>query len=109
MPRVLARKGYFGTSILFIYNSSSAIQVLFSLVLHFFSPLPSQHSGKLNGVDLLQEVKGEAEDCLETAQSMISAESEAQDESELKASEVFMNGSDLKSDEGSVTELKDSR
>uniref|UniRef100_A0A8C3Y9Q7 MAP7 domain containing 3 n=1 Tax=Catharus ustulatus TaxID=91951 RepID=A0A8C3Y9Q7_CATUS len=64
--------------------------------------------GKLNGVGLLQEVKGEAEDCLETAQSMISAESEAQDESELKASEVFMNGSDLKSDEGSVTDLKDS-
>ncbi|XP_016153698.1 PREDICTED: MAP7 domain-containing protein 3 isoform X7 [Ficedula albicollis] len=66
--------------------------------------------GKLNGVDLLQEVKGETEDCLETAQSMISAESEAQDEPELKASEVFMNGSDLKSDEGSlsVTELKDS-
>ncbi|XP_066038204.1 MAP7 domain-containing protein 3 isoform X11 [Chamaea fasciata] len=66
--------------------------------------------GKLNGVDLLQKVKGEAKDCLETAQSMISAESEAQDESELKASEVFMNGSDLKSDEGSlsVTELKDS-
>lgn len=60
---------------------------------------------------MLQEVKGEVEDCLETAQSMISAESEAQDESELKASEVFMNGSDLKSDEGSlsVTELKDSR
>ncbi|XP_014110780.1 PREDICTED: MAP7 domain-containing protein 3 isoform X10 [Pseudopodoces humilis] len=66
--------------------------------------------GKLNGVDLLQEVKGETEDCLETAQGMISAESEAQAESELKASEVFMNGSDLKSDEGSlsVTELKDS-
>ncbi|XP_063280772.1 ensconsin-like isoform X2 [Prinia subflava] len=58
--------------------------------------------GKLNGVDLLQEVKGEAEDCLDTAQSMISAESEAQDESELKASEVFMNGSDLKSEEGSL-------
>ncbi|XP_041340931.1 MAP7 domain-containing protein 3 isoform X13 [Pyrgilauda ruficollis] len=66
--------------------------------------------GKLNGVDLLQDVKGEAEDCLETAQSMISAESEAQDESEVKATEVFMNGSDLKSDKGSlsVTELKDS-
>ncbi|NXQ56391.1 MA7D2 protein, partial [Anthoscopus minutus] len=66
--------------------------------------------GKLNGVDLLQEVKGEAEDCLETVQGMISAESEAQVESELKASEVFVNGSDLKSDEGSpsVTELKDS-
>ncbi|XP_068060793.1 MAP7 domain-containing protein 3 [Anomalospiza imberbis] len=66
--------------------------------------------GKLNGVDLLQGIKGEAEDCLETAQSIISAESEAQDESELKASEVFMNGSDLKSDKGSlsVTELKDS-
>ncbi|RMC08169.1 hypothetical protein DUI87_15203 [Hirundo rustica rustica] len=66
--------------------------------------------GKLNGVDLLQEVKAEAEDCLETAQCMFSAESEAQDESELKASEVFMNGSDLRSDEGSlsVTQLKDS-
>ncbi|RLW02565.1 hypothetical protein DV515_00007162 [Chloebia gouldiae] len=66
--------------------------------------------GKLNGVDLLQGIKGEAEDCLETAKSMISAESEAQDESELKASEVFMNGSDLKSDKESlsVTELKDS-
>lgn len=60
---------------------------------------------------MLQKVKGEAEDCLETAQSMISAESEEQDESELKASEVFMNGSDLKSGEESlsVTELKDSR
>ncbi|XP_027543169.1 MAP7 domain-containing protein 3 isoform X8 [Neopelma chrysocephalum] len=66
--------------------------------------------GKLNGIDLLQEVKGEAEGCLETAQSLISAESEEQDESELKASEVFMNGGDLKSDEGSlsVSELKDS-
>ncbi|XP_017598557.1 PREDICTED: MAP7 domain-containing protein 3 isoform X8 [Corvus brachyrhynchos] len=66
--------------------------------------------GKLNGVDLVQKVKEEAEDCLETAQSMISAESEEQDESELKASEVLMNGSDLKSDEESlsVTELKDS-
>ncbi|XP_017926186.2 MAP7 domain-containing protein 3 isoform X6 [Manacus vitellinus] len=63
--------------------------------------------GKLNGIDLLQEVKREAEGCLETAQSLISEE---QDESELKASEVFMNGSDLKSDEGSlsVSELKDS-
>ncbi|XP_030823312.1 MAP7 domain-containing protein 3 isoform X1 [Camarhynchus parvulus] len=66
--------------------------------------------GKLNGVDLLQDVKGEAEDCLETAQSVISAEYEAQDGSELKATEVFMNGSDLKSDKGSlsVSELKDS-
>ncbi|KAM6198038.1 MAP7 domain-containing protein 3 isoform 7-T7 [Sarcoramphus papa] len=66
--------------------------------------------GKLNGVDLAQEVKGEAESCLETAHSLISAESEEQDVSELKASEVFMNGGDLKSDEGSllVTELKDS-
>ncbi|XP_053931201.1 MAP7 domain-containing protein 3 isoform X14 [Cuculus canorus] len=66
--------------------------------------------GKLNGVDLLQEVKGEAEGCLETVHSLISAESEEQDLSELKAGEVFMNGSDLKSDDGSllVTELKDS-
>ncbi|XP_069723846.1 MAP7 domain-containing protein 3 isoform X2 [Phaenicophaeus curvirostris] len=66
--------------------------------------------GKLNGVDLLQEVKGEAEGCLEIAHSLISTESEEQDVSELKASEVFMNGSDLKSDDGSllVTELKDS-
>ncbi|KAM6300272.1 MAP7 domain-containing protein 3 [Aegotheles albertisi] len=64
--------------------------------------------GKLNGVDLPQE--GEAEGCLETTHSLISAESEEQDVSELKASEVFMNGGDLKSDEGSllVTELKDS-
>ncbi|XP_074771594.1 MAP7 domain-containing protein 3 isoform X9 [Athene noctua] len=66
--------------------------------------------GKLNGIDLAQEVKGEAEGCLGTAHSLISAESEEQDVSELKASEVFMNGGDLKSDEGSllVTELKDS-
>ncbi|KAM7008324.1 MAP7 domain-containing protein 3 isoform 5-T5 [Passerculus sandwichensis] len=65
---------------------------------------------KLNGVDLLQDIKGETENCLETTQSMISAECEAQDESELKASEVFMNGSDLKSPKGSlsVCELKDS-
>nr|XP_010311283.1 PREDICTED: MAP7 domain-containing protein 3 [Balearica regulorum gibbericeps] len=64
--------------------------------------------GKLNGIDLPQEVK--AEGCLETAQSLISAESEEQDVSALKASEVFMNGGDLKSNEGSllVTELKDS-
>ncbi|CAM9374024.1 unnamed protein product [Bubo scandiacus] len=66
--------------------------------------------GKLNGIDLAQEVKGEAEGCLGTAHSLVSAESEEQDVSELKASEVFMNGGDLKSDEGSllVTELKDS-
>ncbi|XP_030352824.1 MAP7 domain-containing protein 3 isoform X13 [Strigops habroptila] len=66
--------------------------------------------GKLNGIDLLQEVKGEAEGCLGTAHSLISAESEEQDVSEVKASEVFMNGSDLKSDEESllVPELKDS-
>ncbi|KAM6056765.1 MAP7 domain-containing protein 3 isoform 12-T12 [Theristicus caerulescens] len=65
--------------------------------------------GKLNGVDLAQEVKEEAEGCLETAHSLISTESEEQDVSELKASDVFMNGGDLKSDEGSllVTELKD--
>ncbi|KAM7094399.1 MAP7 domain-containing protein 3 isoform 2-T2 [Ciconia maguari] len=65
--------------------------------------------GKLNGIDLAQEVKGEAEGCSETAHSLISTESEEQDVSELKASEVFMNGGDLKSDEGSllVTELKD--
>ncbi|XP_030904102.2 MAP7 domain-containing protein 3 isoform X2 [Melopsittacus undulatus] len=66
--------------------------------------------GKLNGIDLLQEVKGEAEGCLETAHSLISTESEEQEVSEVKASEVFMNGSDLKSDERSllVPELKDS-
>ncbi|KAM6323334.1 MAP7 domain-containing protein 3 [Podargus strigoides] len=66
--------------------------------------------GKLNGIDLPQEDKGEAEGCLEAAHSLISAESGEQDVSELKASEVFMNGGDLKSDEGSllVTELKDS-
>ncbi|KAM9537826.1 MAP7 domain-containing protein 3 isoform 13-T13 [Guaruba guarouba] len=66
--------------------------------------------GKLNGIYLLQEVKGEAEDCLETAHSLISAESEEQEVSEVKASEVFMNGSDLKNDERSllVPELKDS-
>ncbi|XP_029852386.1 MAP7 domain-containing protein 3 isoform X13 [Aquila chrysaetos chrysaetos] len=66
--------------------------------------------GKLNGIELAQEVKGEAEGCLETANSLISTESEEKDLSELKASEVFMNGGDLKSDEGSllVTELKDS-
>ncbi|XP_009285841.1 PREDICTED: MAP7 domain-containing protein 3 [Aptenodytes forsteri] len=65
--------------------------------------------GKLNGIDVAQEVKGEAEGCLETAHSLISTESEEQGVSELKASEVFMNGDDLKSDEGSllVTELKD--
>ncbi|KAM9600408.1 MAP7 domain-containing protein 3 isoform 3-T3 [Morphnus guianensis] len=66
--------------------------------------------GKLNGIELAQEVKGEAEGCLETANSLISTESEETDLSELKASKVFMNGGDLKSDEGSllVTELKDS-
>ncbi|XP_009570591.1 PREDICTED: MAP7 domain-containing protein 3, partial [Fulmarus glacialis] len=65
--------------------------------------------GNLNGIDLAQEVKGEAEGCLETVHSLISTESEEQDVSELKTSEVFMNGGDLKSDEGSllVTELKD--
>ncbi|XP_063203417.1 MAP7 domain-containing protein 3 isoform X12 [Chroicocephalus ridibundus] len=66
--------------------------------------------GKLNGVELPQEVKGEAEGCLETACDLISANSEEHDVAELKASEVFMNGGDLKSDDGSllVTELKDS-
>ncbi|XP_009641134.1 MAP7 domain-containing protein 3 [Egretta garzetta] len=65
--------------------------------------------GKLNGIDLAQEVQGEAEGCLETVHCLISTESDEQDVSELKASEVFMNGGDLKSDEGSllVTELKD--
>lgn len=67
--------------------------------------------GKLNGIDLPQEVKGETEGCLQTAHSLISTEFEQQDVSELKANEVFMNGSDLKSDDGSLlfTELKDSR
>ncbi|XP_064374385.1 MAP7 domain-containing protein 3 [Dromaius novaehollandiae] len=66
--------------------------------------------GKLNGVDLPQEVKQEIEGCSEIERRLISKESEEQDESELKASEIFMNGSDLKSDEGSllVTEIKDS-
>ncbi|XP_064015216.1 MAP7 domain-containing protein 3 isoform X9 [Pogoniulus pusillus] len=66
--------------------------------------------GKLNGVDLPQEVKGEEGGALETAPSLTSADSKEPDVSELKGSEVFMNGSDLKSDEGSplVAELKDS-
>ncbi|XP_031450108.1 MAP7 domain-containing protein 3 isoform X2 [Phasianus colchicus] len=66
--------------------------------------------GKLNGIDLPQEVKGETEGCVQTARSLISTESEQHTVTELKASEVFMNGSDLKSDEGSLlfTELKDS-
>ncbi|KAK2528850.1 Map7d3 [Columba guinea] len=66
--------------------------------------------GKLNGVDLPQEVKGEAEGFLETARSLISTEPEEQDVSQLKASEVFMNGGDLKSDEDSLlsAEFKDS-
>ncbi|XP_010713503.1 MAP7 domain-containing protein 3 isoform X5 [Meleagris gallopavo] len=66
--------------------------------------------GKLNGIDLPQEVKGETEGCVQTAGSLISTESEQRTVTELKASEVFMNGSDLKSDEGSLlfTELKDS-
>ncbi|KAM9179703.1 MAP7 domain-containing protein 3 isoform 6-T6 [Mergus octosetaceus] len=70
----------------------------------------TNQSGKLNGVDLPQEVKGETEGCLQTAHSLISSEFEQQDVSELKANEVFMNGSDLKSDDGSLlfTELKDS-
>nr|XP_009683173.1 PREDICTED: ensconsin-like [Struthio camelus australis] len=65
--------------------------------------------GKLNGVDLPQAVRQETEGCSEIAHALISKESEEQDGSKLKASEVFMNGSDLKSDEGSllVTELKD--
>ncbi|XP_014818572.1 PREDICTED: MAP7 domain-containing protein 3 isoform X6 [Calidris pugnax] len=66
--------------------------------------------GKLNGIELPQEAKGEAEGCLEAGHSSISAGSEQHDVSELKASEVFMNGSGLKSDDGSllVMELKDS-
>lgn len=109
MPCVLARKGYLA---LVFYSFRIAILLLkFFFSLYFIFSVPHQLSGKLNGIDLLQEDKGEAEGCLKTAQSMISAESKEQDETELKASEVFMNGSDLKSDEGSlsVTELKDSR
>ncbi|XP_071899128.1 MAP7 domain-containing protein 3 isoform X13 [Anas platyrhynchos] len=70
----------------------------------------TNQSGKLNGIDLPQEVKGETEGCLQTAHSLISTEFEQQDVSELKANEVFMNGSDLKNDDGSLlfTELKDS-
>ncbi|XP_065585512.1 MAP7 domain-containing protein 3 isoform X2 [Cyrtonyx montezumae] len=66
--------------------------------------------GKLNGIDLSQEDKGETEGCVQTAHSLISAESGQHAVTEMKASEVFMNGSDLKSDEGSLlfTELKDS-
>ncbi|PKU42228.1 map7 domain-containing protein 3 [Limosa lapponica baueri] len=66
--------------------------------------------GKLNGIELPQEAKGEAEGCLEAGHSSISAGSEEHNVSELRASEVFMNGSGLKSDDGSllVTELKDS-
>ncbi|XP_025894883.1 MAP7 domain-containing protein 3 [Nothoprocta perdicaria] len=66
--------------------------------------------GKLNGVDLPQEAKQETESCSEIAYSLTSTESEVQDGSELKPNEVFMNGSDLRSDEGSllVAELKDS-
>ncbi|XP_065702539.1 MAP7 domain-containing protein 3 isoform X8 [Patagioenas fasciata] len=66
--------------------------------------------GKLNGVDLPQEVKREAEGFLETAHSLISTEPEEQDVSQSKASEVFMNGGDLKSDEDSLlsAEFKDS-
>ncbi|XP_065499313.1 MAP7 domain-containing protein 3 isoform X7 [Caloenas nicobarica] len=66
--------------------------------------------GKLNGIDLPQEVKGEAEGFLEIAHSSISTEPEEQDVSESKANEVFMNGGDLKSDEETLlpTELKDS-
>uniref|UniRef100_A0A8C3JY42 MAP7 domain containing 3 n=1 Tax=Calidris pygmaea TaxID=425635 RepID=A0A8C3JY42_9CHAR len=67
--------------------------------------------GKLNGIELPQKAKGEAEGCLEAGHSSISAGSEEHDVSELKTSEVFMNGSGLKSDDGSllVMELKDSR
>ncbi|XP_046773152.1 MAP7 domain-containing protein 3 isoform X15 [Gallus gallus] len=66
--------------------------------------------GKLNGIDLTQEVKGETEGCVQTARSLMCTESEQHAVTESKASEVFMNGSDLKSDEGSLlfTELKDS-
>ncbi|XP_068007877.1 MAP7 domain-containing protein 3 isoform X8 [Melanerpes formicivorus] len=64
----------------------------------------TEQPGKLNGVDLPQEVKEEEESGLETAHSLISAEAEEQDVSELKATEVFMNGGDLKS----VAELQDS-
>lgn len=56
-------------------------------------------------------MKGEAEGFLETAHSLISTEPEEQDVSQSKASEVFMNGGDLKSDEDSLlsAEFKDSR
>ncbi|XP_009976157.1 PREDICTED: MAP7 domain-containing protein 3 [Tauraco erythrolophus] len=68
----------------------------------------TDQQGKLNGIDLPQKV--EAEGCLETVHGLTSTESEERDVPELKATEVFMNGGDLKSDEGSllVTELKDS-
>lgn len=74
----------------------------------FLSPTPS---GKLNGIDLPQEVKEETEGCIQTARSLTCTESDQRAVTEMKAGEVFMNGSDLQSDEGSqlFTQLKDSR
>lgn len=66
--------------------------------------------GKLNGIDLPQEVKEETEGCVQTARSLTCTESDQRAVTEMKAGEVFMNGSDLQSDEGSqlFTQLKDS-
>uniref|UniRef100_A0A8C2U0X7 MAP7 domain containing 3 n=1 Tax=Coturnix japonica TaxID=93934 RepID=A0A8C2U0X7_COTJA len=66
--------------------------------------------GKLNGIDLPQEVKEETEGCIQTARSLTCTESDQHAVTEMKAGEVFMNGSDLQSDEGSqlFTQLKDS-
>lgn len=66
--------------------------------------------GKLNGIDLPQEVKEETEGCIQTARSLTCTESDQRAVTEMKAGEVFMNGSDLQSDEGSqlFTQLKDS-
>ncbi|XP_072192939.1 MAP7 domain-containing protein 3 isoform X13 [Excalfactoria chinensis] len=70
----------------------------------------AEQPGKLNGIDLPQELKGETEGCVQTARSLTCTESEQRAVTDLKAGEVFMNGSDLQSDEGSLlfTELKDS-
>ncbi|XP_051485951.1 MAP7 domain-containing protein 3 [Apus apus] len=70
----------------------------------------AEEPGKLNGVDFPLEVREEAEGCSEAAHGLVSTEPEEQDVSELEGTEVFMNGSDLKSDQGSllVTEFKDS-
>lgn len=103
--RFLARKVNL-TLVFYSFRMAALFLTLCYVV--FLSPTPS---GKLNGIDLTQEVKGETEGCVQTARSLMCTESEQHAVTESKASEVFMNGSDLKSDEGSLlfTELKDSR